>query len=365
MRKHKKRIKGILIGLPSVIALAIVVFAGVYFNRLRSVGSIKKLTDYADGFDLYRVDIKYDYDLDRVIRPDITDNQMVADAILAEALPLVPIHMEAPEYGCSVFSVTDSAGHVLMGRNYDFDSNSSALLVFCSPKNGYRSVATAALDHLDANRLSGLVEKVSTLASPFICLDGMNEKGVSVCVLWVDSAPTAQKTDKADIFTTLAIRLILDRAATTQEAVELLRSYDMFAVSGGDYHFYITDATGDGRVVEYDPHSESRELVDIPVRTATNFYQLYIDRVLPNQHNGIYGHGRERYDAIEEILSAGEGAYSKETAWQALEAAQQLPREDDLISNTQWSIVYDNTDLSAEITLRRHWGERYAYRVGE
>ena len=36
------------------------------------------------------------------------------------------------------------------------------------------------------------------------------------------------------IGTTLVIRLILDRAATTEEAVELLNQYDMFATSGRD-----------------------------------------------------------------------------------------------------------------------------------
>ena len=61
------------------------------------------------------------------------------------------------------------------------------------------------------------------------------------------------------------IRLILDRAATTEEAVELLNQYDMFATSGRDYHFYITDASGDGRVVEYDCESETREMVATPI----------------------------------------------------------------------------------------------------
>ena len=41
-----------------------------------------------------------------------------------------------------------------------------------------------------------------------------------------------------DFYHPLAIRLVLDRAATTQEAVDLLLDgYDMFATSGRDYHF--------------------------------------------------------------------------------------------------------------------------------
>ena len=131
----------------------------------------------------------------------------------------------------------------------------------------------------------------------------MNEKGVSIAVLTLDSEPTYQQTGKPTITPTLAIRLVLDHAATTAEAVALLREYDMFASGGRDYHFYITDASGDVRVVEYDCDDPARPLVDTPAAAATNFYALYPDRVKPNQRNGIYGHGRERYDTVLKILA--------------------------------------------------------------
>ena len=193
----------------------------------------------------------------------------------------------------------------------------------------------------------------------------MNEKGVAVSILMLDSDPVRQDKGKPSVFTTLAVRLILDRAATTQEAVDLLRGCDMFSVAKGDYHFFVTDASGDGRVLEYDCERETRELIDTPVRTATNFYQIYMDKVLPDQYNGIYGHGKERYDRIEKILSENEGQYSREIAWEALEAAQQLPKPDEVTSNTQWSVVYDTAKQTAEITLRRKWGEITTYSLAD
>ena len=145
--------------------------------------------------------------------------------------------MTAPNYGCSAFSIADSDQEILMGRNYDFKIDTSSLLVHCTPKNGYESVAFAALSNISANQPdASLSKKIAVLTAPFICLDGMNEKGVSIAVLTLDSEPTVQQTGKQTIFTTLAIRLVLDRAATTQEAVDLLNSYDMFATSGRDYH---------------------------------------------------------------------------------------------------------------------------------
>ena len=164
---------------------------------------------------------------------------------------------------CTAFTMTDNQNQVHMGRNYDFKLDTSAMLVYCTPPNGYKSVAFAALDNISANTPDeSMKKKLATLTSPFICLDGMNEKGVSIAVLTLDSEPVFQNTGKPTIATTLAIRLVLDRAASTQEAVNLLKEYDMFTSSGRDYHFYITDASGDGRVIEYDCDSETRELVD-------------------------------------------------------------------------------------------------------
>ena len=121
----------------------------------------------------------------------------------------------------------------------------------------------------------------------------------------------------------------------------------MMATSGRDYHFYITDASGDGRVVEYDCCDASRPLVATPLRSITNFYGMYKEKVKPYQTNGIYGHGKERYDAMEKIFAS----------------QTNFTNPEDITSNTQWSIVYDNTDLTAAIVLRRDWQQKIAYHL--
>lgn len=357
----KKALKYVLLFLLLAILCVLAVFCWLYGGRVKSVSSIQKLTDYGDGYDLYSMDIRYDYNLDRLISRGITDDQSMIDAILAESLPLLPVHIKAPKFGCTAFTLTDAGDDVHMGRNYDFKNDTSAMLVHCTPKDGYSSVAFAALDNVSANQPeANLKKRLATLTAPFICLDGMNEKGVSIAVLTLDSEPVHQDTGKPTIATTLAIRLVLDRAATTQEAVDLLRGYDMFASSGRDYHFYITDASGDGRVVEYDCESSTRELVDTKSEAVTNFFILYRDKVEPNQRNGIYGHGRERYDAVMDVLAQDE-TYTVSTVWSALRAASQDPNPEEVTSNTQWSIDFNNTDCTADIVLRRNWKDVIHY----
>lgn len=131
-----KAIQWIISALVAVVIIAAAVGGGVYFTRLKSIHSIRKLTDY-ENYNLYRMDIDYAYDLDRLIDRGITDNQSMINAILAEALPYLPIHMKAPNFGCSAFCTQGTDGHTLMGRNYDFKNDTSAMLVYCTPKDGY------------------------------------------------------------------------------------------------------------------------------------------------------------------------------------------------------------------------------------
>lgn len=356
-----KAIKNILLVLLTLVLICAVVFCAVYWTRFQTIASLEKLTDFEDGYNVYRMNVAYDYDLDAIIAKGITDNQSFIDAIVEECLPLLPIHMQAPSFGCSALTLKTTDGQVHMGRNYDFKLNTSAMVVYCTPKNGYKSVALAALDNIGANDAqAGLKQKMATLTAPFICLDGMNEKGVSIAVLTLDSEPVHHQTDKPDISTSTAIRLVLDRAATTQEAVDLLQGYDMYAVAGRDYHFYITDATGDGRIIEYDPEDPARPMTATKTDVITNFFIQYKDQVLPNQKNGIYGHGRERFDAIEAVL-AGDASPTSATVWQALQAAAQEPNPEDVTSNTQWSLDYNNTALTLDIVLRRHWDTTLHY----
>lgn len=356
---------GRLIGSVAALAAVPILAIGAYYHSRRAtISTLKKITSFDSPYNLYSMEVKYDYDLDRIIERTLPDDASCFDAMLKEAIPFIPVHVKAPMFGCSAFTLSGKERGVLMGRNYDFKNNTSALLVRTNPKSGYRSIAFAALDNLSANvPENDLKFMFSGLVAPFVCLDGLNEKGVSIAVLTLDSTPTRQFEPKKTLFTTMAIRLVLDRASSTQEAVDLLSRYNMFATSGRDYHFYITDAAGDGRVVEFDCDKDWRPMVVTPTRSVTNFFVMYKDKVLPFQRNGEYGHGRERYDAIEDILSAheNEALSNKQVAWEALRASSQEPKEGDVTSNTQWSIVYDNQNFSGEVSIRRNWDVVYRF----
>lgn len=104
------------------------------------------------------------------------------------------------------------------------------------------AAAFAALSNVQNEQEIGKCEDENLMLLPFVCLDGINEKGVSIAVLVVDIKDgmgiTCQKEKEKNIFTTLAIRYVLDYADSTASAVELLSNFNMLAAGGKDYHFF-------------------------------------------------------------------------------------------------------------------------------
>lgn len=357
-----KTAKAGLLCAASAGAVAVVAVGALTVLRIKTLRSLKKLSNFAGAYNLYESTVAYRYNLDAIIKAGVEDDQSYIDAVCKQVLPGIPVKVEAPKFACSAFCA-EAPGSVLMGRNYDFKDDTSALLVSTHPKDGYASIAFSALNNLGANMPEeSLKGKAAAMLGPFASLDGINEKGVSIAVLTLDSLPTRQNSGKPKINTSLAIRLVLDRAASTQEAIDLLGSYDMVAMAGRDYHFFINDASGDSRVVEYDPQKPARPMVVTHAREITNYYACYASEVAPNRKNGALGHGKERAFAIAEVLD-GAQRQTKEVAWKALRDSSQEPNPEDITSNTQWSIVYDNINCTADFVLRRNWGEVFSFVV--
>lgn len=149
--RNSRTLKMLFIISGCILVAVVCALTVFYSSRLLTAASVERVSSYGTGYNLYQMNVKYDYSVERIIAYGITDNQTFVDAILKEALPLLPVHIDAPDFGCSVFCATDRDENVLMGRNYDFTNNTSAMLVRCTLRNGYKSIAFAALDNLSMN----------------------------------------------------------------------------------------------------------------------------------------------------------------------------------------------------------------------
>ncbi len=79
----------------------------------------------------------------------------------------------------------------------------------------------------------------------------MNENGVAMALLAVPEVNVKDDKDKVKLNTTTAIRLVLDKAKNVDEAVELLKKYNIYFSADVYCHYIIADAEGNSVIVEY------------------------------------------------------------------------------------------------------------------
>ena len=344
--KTKKRILPIVLLIAAaVIAAVLICYGTLYFPRVPTMTSVKKITDLGQ-YNVYEMDYTADYKLDEVLAAGAGSTQEFTDLALKTLLPGIPVHMDTVEIACSVCFTRDSGGKYYMGRNFDLD-DTSCMVIRTHPKNGYASVGMANLSYLGIDEADTAVGRIASLLLPYTTMDGMNEKGFACSMLWLDDAPTVQDTGKVPITTTVAQRLLLDRAANVDEAIGLLAAYDMRSVSGGDYHFYLTDAAGNSAIVEW-PEPGDEMTVTRDVKIATNFFVCDVAE-------GVnVGHGQERAEAMTAYLDGLGNVAGVPETFGALESAEQTVRTE-VSGVTQWSSVYDLTDRKVHLVFRRDW----------
>ena len=305
--------------------------------------------------------------------------------------------------GCSAFITRSPDGHVLTGRNYDLPhldrqgrTTGLNVVLRTSPKGKYRSVNVADafwLTALDKNYEAGSLDDGRTDTSwlvflPYICMDGMNEKGLAVSILYLDlkKGETAVKQTvkgRRSVILTMLMRFMLDSCADFDEAVKLASSYNITSTFGKDYHLFVSDAAGNSGVFEWrhDTFTVTR------CNCCTNFYvgcddaeDCYVDGTLkekfvrPQEEYDDcslgYGHGYERFFTLKRTIAAKSGeplgqCRSVMDEREARELLHAVAQEYDggVTSLTQYSAVYDNTALTLRVEPHQEPGEVFAFTV--
>ena len=236
-------------------------------------------------------------------------------------------------FGCSTIAVQSPEGDALFGRNFDWE-NCEAMVVESHPENGYASLSTVNMDFITQNVGGGMVgmalnlDVAKTLAALYAPLDGMNEAGLAVSVNMIqDSAAIEQNTEKPDITTTTAIRLLLDQAGSVEEALELLGQYDLHGSMGMMVHFAIADSTGRSVAVEY----VDNEMIVTETPVLTNYY------LAEGEKQGIgTEQSHERYDILMNQLEE-----TSQMGMEEVRDALDSVSKDNFggFESTEWSIV--------------------------
>lgn len=340
----------------SVVVLAIVLLgAGGYLmfrEQLAAMGTIQKLEER-----LYTMEYRGDYGMDKFLERGGVSSSEELSVYLTEFLShgFYKAEPEEVKQGCSFVQVPDTEGGWLSGRNFDWE-NCTVMVVKTKPKNGYASIATCNMDVLGFGEdylPEGFGNQMRALAAIYVPLDGMNEKGLCVADLMIDvDEETNQDTGKPDLTTTTAIRLLLDQAADVDEAVDLLKQYDMHSDIGIMHHLAIADNSGRSVVAEY----VDNELVVTETEEVTNFFLTPGDR---------YGIGSEQSHVRYDILKEWRDARSAASAGEVKDALQSVSQEamGEEFALTVWSIVYEQENGRVHYFFRENYEKEYEFSV--
>lgn len=360
---------------------------GVWTKQMDSLKSVTEVTDH-----YYLMDYTYNYDLDTLLESrsgNSTTAGLLLYSVVDVFLQLNPgakrilsdlgLHFEIDSkrlakilgklfdiagFGCTTFNATAPSGDKLFARNYDY-MDSPGMTVWTHPEDGYASVSTVSLYFLGYGGSflpKDLLTSLLTLIAPYIPVDGMNEKGLSIGVLELETPETFAQTEKKDITTTAVIRTVLDHAATVPEAVEIFRNYDMHDLLGGacTYHYQVADAAGNTAIIEY---VNGEMAVLQPDRSgtliATNFW-------LSEGVDDPDGMGQDRYATVEKALKETNYVVSEKEAMALLKATH-LENADlhGYICSTLWSVVYNNTNQTFTLCTMYDYEKPYRFSVND
>jgi hypothetical protein len=280
----------------------------------RALASLRKVSDYP----LYVMEFRGDYGFAEYLKTGERQPSPLGSRASGNP-PAFP-------WACTCFSALGNSEKPLLGRNFDWYDD-VPLVLFTRPDKGYASVSIVDLRYFGFNRKrlpDGDGDQSRLLQTPFAPFDGMNEKGVAVGMMAVPSAEPPFIPDRVTIGELQVIRLILDYAASVDEAVELVSRYNV-RIQDPPIHYFIVDTNGRSVILEF----VDRKMIVLsntePWQVSTNF--------IVHGTKAPRGVSCWRYNRAYRALQKSAGDLSNGKAMELLRDVSQ--------ANTIWSVVYD------------------------
>lgn len=342
MKKILKRSVVIILALLLVIVITALV---LFHNELKTLNTLNKI----DNSEMYEMTYYGDYGFNDFLKVGAESNTEIEDFVTKRLMKGIPIQFNITDSGCTAFVTRNENGDVIYGRNFDF-SYAPALQLYTHPKNEYASVSTVNLafagyseDNLPTSGIG--FQNFITLLAPYLPVDGMNEKGVTIALLTVPEAQMKKDENKITLNPTTAVRLVLDKAADVDEAIDLLKSYNIYFADGIYCHYLIADSTGRSVIAEYYDNDLQVVEADKEYQVASNFIAY---------HDLNIGDGYDEFDRYDKVVNKIEESQYSLSADDAISLLNDVGEYyPDGRDGLQWSVIYNLTNQSGKIWTHR------------
>ncbi len=326
-----------------ILALTFIYFASISCNEetdLISAGQQTYETSYGtatqvDNYPLFTLNYSVDYKFDEYLQTGIIPSY-------------VPNKTGNRDFSCTCFSAFGECS-LLLGRNYDWNESSSYFILFTNPSNGYSSISTVDLSffNYDHGKSPASPENQNTIRIlPYFPFDGMNEKGVAIGMNAVPYAESPYDVSKITIGELQLIRLVLDYAGSTQQAITLIQQYNI-QMEDPPIHYLIADASGHSAIIEFVNGNMEIMHNPEPWQVTTNF----VITGLNNPHNAHCW----RYTTAYETLYNKNGVVSVNEATNLLQNVS--------VSSTRWSVVFNLIEGELQIAMGRNYQNLHHFKV--
>jgi Linear amide C-N hydrolases, choloylglycine hydrolase family len=299
-------------------------------NAAQTLASLQKV----DGYPLYTMTYYGSYD---AVHTTITRSRIDA---------------QRRPWACSLFAALGDPRQRVFGRNFDWDF-SPAVLLFTRPTNGYASVSMVDITYLGYDRhdvasLASSEQRDVLLRAPLIPFDGMNEYGLTVGMAAVPGSPgPAPDPGKPTVGSLRIIRLMLDHAQTVEEAIAVIRQYNIDFEGGPPLHYLLADPSGRAATIEWKDGSLQVIRNQQPWQVTTNFYLAGASAGIKTQD--------WRYRTAATWLQVAQGRIAPDEALQILAQVKQ--------DITQWSIVYDMSTGEVRVVMGQSYNHVHTYHL--
>ena len=326
--KRRGRLKRVCRVLAILLAVALVALAALLYNPVRTLATLEKVDDYP----LYVMHYKGTYLFDFFAEDGLDEPlyRKIYEAVNPDA--------------CTSFAALSPGNDAVFGRNLDWTHRSSMLL-FTDPPGGYASASMVDLYYLGVEGMQSIPwsKRFALLAAPHAAIDGMNEYGVAIAQNAVPRRNTPKDPNKPTLLNSQIIRLVLDHAKDVNEALTLIRQYNV-EFAGPPAHFHIADASGASAVVEYVDGGIAIVHDDQPWQVSTN--HLLSEEIKPDCW---------RYTTASQALEAAQGSLSQEQAMDVLKAVKQ--------NHTVWSVVYGLSTGQIRLAMGQDYENVHAFQI--
>jgi hypothetical protein len=359
--RGKMRLRRALVFCVAFFTIAAAVFLCATRNHIRSLWSLQQVP----GTQLYVMDYYCGYNAaglyEHGVDPDDIPGSLIRNYFPRVVAPIAEAlggHAKGErkwrkiDHACSTVAVRDDEGDMLFGRNFDW-THDPCLILRIHGTDNRSSVNMIDLHYLqlDEKQLENLSlsNRTRLLLAPYVPMDGMNDRGLAISCMTANESrlPPADRA-KPTLVVTALMRLVLDYADTADEAVAIMRRFNL-DFDGVPCHFLVADRTGKSVVVEF----VDGQIESVP---AAGRWQVSTNHLLYGKSDPENEAACDRYRTAAARLDNTSQSLDSHEVMRLMAAISAENR-------TMWTSLYNLTTGDCRFAYRRHYDNLFTDRL--